>query len=51
VESLADVLLEVLPDAARRRAIGVAARERVERDFSWSRSIEATQDVYRDVLA
>jgi glycosyltransferase involved in cell wall biosynthesis len=51
VEALADVLVEVLPDAARRRAIGRAARERVECDFSWSRSIEATLDVYRDVLS
>jgi glycosyltransferase involved in cell wall biosynthesis len=51
VEALADVLVQVLPDAVRRRAIGRAARERVERDFSWSRSIEATLGVYREVLS
>jgi glycosyltransferase involved in cell wall biosynthesis len=51
VEPLADVLVNVLPDVARRRTIGAAARERVEREFSWSRSIDATLDVYRDVLS
>jgi glycosyltransferase involved in cell wall biosynthesis len=51
VAALADVLVEVLPDAARRRAIGRAARERVKLEFSWSRSIEATLDVYREMLS
>jgi glycosyltransferase involved in cell wall biosynthesis len=49
-DALADRLLAVLTDAPKRRAVGHAARRAVERDFSWSRSIEATISVYREVL-
>jgi glycosyltransferase involved in cell wall biosynthesis len=51
VRALADGLLAVLNDEPHRQAIAAAGRRVVERDFSWSRSIEATIEVYRDVLA
>jgi D-inositol-3-phosphate glycosyltransferase len=51
VAALASPLLMLLQDPARRQAIGAAARQAVERDFSWKRSIEATLEVYREVLA
>jgi D-inositol-3-phosphate glycosyltransferase len=48
--TLAERLREVLSDAERRNAIGAAAREAVVRDFSWSNTIAATIDVYRELL-
>ena len=51
VTALAQLLVEVLQDRARAETIGNAARQSVERHFSWPRAIEATIDVYREVLA
>jgi D-inositol-3-phosphate glycosyltransferase len=51
VAELADRLVRVLTDAARREAIGEAARRAVESRFSWSRASQATADVYREALA
>lgn len=42
VESLAG-------DRSRSRALGVAAREHVERAFSWDRIVESLERLYRDV--
>jgi D-inositol-3-phosphate glycosyltransferase len=50
VRALADGLVALLNDEPNRQAIAAVARQVVERDFSWSRSIEATIEVYRDVL-
>ena len=50
VDALAERLLTVLCDQALRDRIGRAARQAVERDFSWQRCVEATMAVYRDVL-
>jgi glycosyltransferase involved in cell wall biosynthesis len=49
VHALARRILEVLCDAQRQAAMGEAARAAVQR-FAWSRAIEATLDVYREVL-
>jgi glycosyltransferase involved in cell wall biosynthesis len=49
-EILAERLVEVLLDANRRNALGVAARRAVERNFSWSNAVETTLDVYREVV-
>jgi glycosyltransferase involved in cell wall biosynthesis len=47
---LAERLRALLVDDCRRQAVGTAARASVEREFSWTRSVEATVEVYRDVL-
>jgi len=51
VDGLTDRLVLVLTDAARRKAMGEAARRAVESRFSWPRAVQATLDVYREVLA
>jgi glycosyltransferase involved in cell wall biosynthesis len=51
VEPLAQRLVELLSDPARRQTIGQAARSVVARDFTWQRAVEATVDVYREVVA
>jgi D-inositol-3-phosphate glycosyltransferase len=50
VGALARGLLAVLENEPHRQEIAAAGRESVERDFSWPRSIQATIEVYRDVL-
>lgn len=50
VGALAKGLLAVLEDEAHRQSIAAAARQAVERHFSWARAVEATVEVYRDVL-
>ena len=51
VVPLAERLLEVLHDSHRAETIGAAARQSVERHFSWPRTVDATVQVYREVLA
>ncbi len=51
VNMLAQRLVEVLTDEARRLVIGAAARQAVEGSFTWARAVEATVKVYREVLA
>ncbi|HTD77168.1 MAG TPA: glycosyltransferase family 4 protein, partial [Chloroflexota bacterium] len=48
VAPLAERLLEVLQDSHRAETLGAAARQSVERDFSWPRTIDATVRVYRE---
>ena len=50
VPALADRLTTLLLNDTQRRAIGAAAREAVEREFSWARTVEATLGVSRDCL-
>jgi glycosyltransferase involved in cell wall biosynthesis len=50
VPALAERLLALLVDDNLREATGTAARQAVEREFSWTRAVEATVEVYRDVL-
>lgn len=47
---LAEVLLRLLDDPARRRALGAAARARVESEFDIRRCARRYGDLYRDVL-
>jgi glycosyltransferase involved in cell wall biosynthesis len=51
VRALADRLQTLLGDESTRQAIGTAARQAVEQEFSWTRAVEATLEVYREVLA
>jgi glycogen(starch) synthase len=44
--ALSDAIFELLGDMDRARRMGVAARRRVERDFSWSGHVEAYDRVY-----
>ena len=50
VDALADQLTEVLREPSLGQSIGVAARDRVMRDFTWPRAIAATLAVYSEVL-
>jgi glycosyltransferase involved in cell wall biosynthesis len=51
VAPLASRLTEVLLDRQRAQTIGANARQAVARDFSWPRAIDATIQVYREVVA
>jgi glycosyltransferase involved in cell wall biosynthesis len=48
---LAQRLVDVLQDGHRAETLGSAARQSVERDFSWPRAVEATIQVYQEALA
>jgi alpha-maltose-1-phosphate synthase len=48
--ALAGSINELMRDAARRAAMGRAARARVLEQFSWRRIAEVTLDFYRDLL-
>jgi glycosyltransferase involved in cell wall biosynthesis len=50
VAALAEGILALLENEPHRREIAANARQAVEHDFSWARAIEATIDVYREVL-
>jgi glycosyltransferase involved in cell wall biosynthesis len=50
VEPLAQRLTALLCDGALRASIGTAARERVTREFSWARTVQATVNVYRELV-
>ncbi len=49
--ALADALAALLRDAPRRRALGEAGRQRVATEFSMTRMVERTTEVYRRTLA
>src|SRR5262249_21761561 len=50
VDALATALVGLLRDAPARMALGAAARRTVEREFAWSNAVEATREVYCDLL-
>jgi glycosyltransferase involved in cell wall biosynthesis len=50
VAALAEGVLTLLENEPHRQAVAAAARQAVERDFSWAPAVTATIDVYRDVL-
>jgi starch synthase len=47
---LAEAVNALLADPERARRMGVAGRERAEREFSWASAAEQTVEVYRAVL-
>jgi glycosyltransferase involved in cell wall biosynthesis len=47
---LAHALGDLLDDQARRDALGVAGRRRVEERFTWRATAAATAEVYREHL-
>jgi len=49
VEELAEAMVGLANDAGRRRALGRAARGKVEREYSWRGKIEVMMGVYRRV--
>ncbi len=51
VEALADHASRLLSDPVLRRSLGEAAARRVREQFTTGRMVEATQDVYEEVLA
>ncbi len=50
IEAFAAAVGALLADAGRRRAMGAAARERIERHYSWARQVVALEAVYRRAL-
>lgn len=51
VQGLADAMVELARDPARRRALGAAGRHRVETLFDWERKVDRVQCLYHEVLA
>jgi glycosyltransferase involved in cell wall biosynthesis len=49
-EALADALRTLLTDPDRRARMGIAARERVERNFTWGTVAERTIQVYESLV-
>ena len=49
-EPLAQRLLSLLSSPALRESIGAAALRKVSREFSWQRTVQATVEVYRELL-
>ena len=48
--ALADAIAALLADPARREALGVAARERVQARFRWDTAARALVDVYEEAI-
>lgn len=51
VEALANRMLCLSADATRRRQMGLAARRRVEQDFSLNRMVDRTVGIYQEILS
>jgi glycosyltransferase involved in cell wall biosynthesis len=51
VRSLSDVMIELARDPLRRKTLGLAARQKVEREFSWTQKIDQMIEIYQDLLA
>jgi glycosyltransferase involved in cell wall biosynthesis len=51
VRDLGRRLAELLPDASRRHGMGVAARDRIAREYDWERVADRTIEVYRSLGA
>jgi glycosyltransferase involved in cell wall biosynthesis len=47
---LADALAALFDDDARRKAIGMAGRKRIETSYTWRRVAESMVEVYRDAI-
>ncbi len=47
---LAEALIEVLSDREEQRRMGHANRQRIEREFDWSRQLDRMESVYARVL-
>ena len=50
-QALAAGIQELLDDPVRRRAMGIAGRERVMERFTWRNAADATAAIYRDAIA
>ncbi|HEX4654275.1 MAG TPA: glycosyltransferase family 4 protein [Mycobacteriales bacterium] len=49
MDAVADAVVALLGDQARRQAEGAAGRVRVEREFTWARSAERIERLWQDV--
>jgi glycosyltransferase involved in cell wall biosynthesis len=49
MDAVADAVVALLGDQARRQAEGAAGRVRVEREFTWARSAERIEQLWQDV--
>jgi len=48
-ENFADAIARIIADESLRRSLGAAARELVERDYSWTSVAAAFETIYRDL--
>jgi glycosyltransferase involved in cell wall biosynthesis len=51
VRNLADAMLELAANPQRRRALGQAARQKVETEYAWHQKIDHMIGIYQSVLA
>jgi glycosyltransferase involved in cell wall biosynthesis len=51
VEELAALVIDLVDDEPRRRAMGAAGRDRVERELAWTHQAPKYLGVYRDLVA
>jgi glycosyltransferase involved in cell wall biosynthesis len=49
-QALAQAILALLRDPERRKKMGIAGRQRVEKLFTWERVAEQTVEVYKELL-
>jgi glycosyltransferase involved in cell wall biosynthesis len=49
-QALAQAIRELLRDPERRKKMGIAGRQRVEKLFTWERVAEQTVEVYKELL-
>jgi glycosyltransferase involved in cell wall biosynthesis len=49
-QALSQAIIELLRDPERRKKMGVAGRQRVEKLFTWERVAEQTVEVYKELL-
>jgi glycosyltransferase involved in cell wall biosynthesis len=50
VDSLANSISSLLGDEAKRKQMGKAARERVKKNFTWTKVVDQLEKVYSDAL-
>lgn len=50
-EQLSNAILELASDVEKREQMGKAGRERVEKEFTWEKSAEQLENIYKEILA
>jgi glycosyltransferase involved in cell wall biosynthesis len=51
VVNLSQAMIDLAQDPHRRKTMGLAARAKVESEFTWAQKIDQMIEIYRDLLA